>query len=180
MSFILLGVLNTQQAAVAAGAYDLLETTVLGTTATSVSFSSLSSTYSAYKHLQLRMVASSDVDQVVNLRMNGITTAVYSRHILRGDGGSVVSSNSINQGFIRLSETKATANIFTPMVVDILDFNDANKNTTVRCLSGLWADTYIEFISGVYRQTTAVDSLTISVPANNFIAGSRFSLYGIK
>jgi hypothetical protein len=62
-----------------------------------------------------------------------------------------------------------------------LDYSSTSKNTTLRALYGM-ADNInrIYLSSGLYNQTTAVSSLTLTASANNFAALSRFSLYGIK
>ena len=189
MSLILLGILNSQVSGAAAGAYDLLETQVLSSSASSVTFTGLGSC-SDYKHLQIRAVSRDDRSADVTgtfLRFNGVSTASYAEHKLQGYGSGVSSNAGTNQTEIdTVSEPAANqaANIFGTRIIDILDFSSTNKNTTVRVLSGMVGASpynYITLSSGVYLSTDAITSILLSPFASaNFIAGSRFSLYGIK
>lgn len=191
MSFILLGILNSQAAgAVGGAAYDLLETQVLSSSASSVTFTGLGS-YSDYKHLQIRAVERWEgafISSSTELTFNGDTSSSYSAHKLEGDGNSVSSDNKSNQDHIDLEATpgaNADSGIFSSRVIDILDFSSTNKNTTVRCLTGLVAPnisrTRIYLISGAYYSTDAITSLTFQpAGSTNYVTGSRFSLCGIK
>jgi hypothetical protein len=188
MSFILLGILNSQVDAGGAGAYDLLETQVLTSSASSVTFTGLGA-YSDYKHLQLRAVVRSDrassvADFLVNL--NADTGANYAFHTLGGNGTSVFSSAATSQSLMETgfaTGSTFTANAFGVIVMDILDFSSTTKNTTLRSLTGLAGteNNQIRLVSGLYNSTSAVTSLEFTSQAStNFITGSRFSLYGVK
>lgn len=172
----------------AAGAFDLLETTVLSSTASSITFSSLGS-YSAYKHLQIRATVRADGTTLtgMRLRFNGDSGNNYAHHRLQGDGSSVSSNSSganadnIFLGF-RLPGN-STANSFSALLVDILDFGSTNKNTTARIFAGYrdgvnGQNIYLN--SGMWNNTAAVTSITITQGVDNFVSGSRFSLYGVK
>jgi hypothetical protein len=188
MSFILLGILNSQAAAGGAGAYDLLETQVLASSAASVTFTGLGA-YSDYQHLQIRLVGATDAYSGFGLRFNGDTGANYASHRLYGNGGSVGSSASTSSTRIIAvnglpDETRDTSNIFGAAVIDILDFSNSSKNTTTRNLAGNGVYTDYQLIglfSGLWNNTNAVTSINLFDPsAGNFVTGSRFSLYGIK
>ena len=168
--------------------FDLLETTVLSSTATSVTFSSLGS-YSDYKHLQLRIVVRESAafadNDTMTIRFNGDTGNNYAYHRLNGNGSSVSSTGEINFSSIPLGDLvpagSTTANNFGAAVVDILDFGSSNKNTTIRALYGATnsSESDIMLLSGAWFNTAAVTSITCGI-TNTAIAGSRFSLYGIK
>jgi hypothetical protein len=147
-----------------------------------ITFSSIPQTY---KHLQIRYTAknSSSATQM-NITMNAITSGVYSRHSLLGNGSSVTSTAATSQTAIPLVESMAsstTASAVAAGVIDLLDYSSTSKNTTLRAFYGM-ADNInrVYLSSGLYNQTTAVSSLTLTASANNFAALSRFSLYGIK
>ena len=172
----------------AVSAFDLLETTILGTATATVTFSSLGS-YSDYKHLQIRAVVRSDratpftaVD--VFARLNSDTGNNYRAHRLSGDGSSVSSFAyaAVNSmGMVNIPTSTNTANIFSPVVIDILDFSSSNKNTTLRALGGnTGSSTNIGLNSGLWVNTAAVTSISLFADSSNFVAGSRFSLYGVK
>jgi hypothetical protein len=179
-----LGILSAAGAGVGvAGDYELIAT-AFGTGSSGViSFSSIPQ---EYKHLQLRYTAkNSSTATQMNITLNGITSGVYIRHSLFGNGSTVASNaSSTSQTAIQLVESMAnstTANAVNAGVIDLLDYSSASKNTTLRALYGM-ADNLnrVYLSSGLYNQTTAVSSLTLTASANNFAALSRFSLYGIK
>jgi hypothetical protein len=186
MSFMLLGILNSQAAGGGGGAYDLLETTTLTSSASSVTFSGLGS-YTDYAHLQVRMVARNGTNtSSPNITLNGDTGTNYARHNIYAYNGSVTSSSVAGNGNIDLvafnSDSNSGTNEFGVGVIDILDFSSTAKNTTIRALGGREQGDTIDFIalvSGAYFNTAAITSLAINV-FGDFAIGSRFSLYGIK
>ena len=189
MSLVLLGILNSQAAAAgAAGAYDLLETQVLTSAASSVTFTGLGS-YTDYKHLQVRMTVRTDrssADDLTMIRFNGVSSSSYANHQLYGNGSSVQSSAQTSQIYIRNTRTAGgtfTASGFSAHAIDILDFSDTSKNTTIRQLYGLTGNyKEIGLASGLFTSTAAITSINFAntLTGSNFVTGSRFSLYGIK
>lgn len=182
MSFILLGILNSQTAATSVAGFDLLETSLITTSTSSVTFSNLN-TYSQYKHLQLRITARQGFGNLL-MTFNSDTGSNYASHRLISSGtlssGASTSASSIVLG--QVATTSQTTNVFASFVVDILDFSSTNKNTTIRSLGGV-VDTgtsysWVEFRSGLWNNTSAVTSLTIG-NNGNLVSGSRISLYGI-
>lgn len=187
MSLFLLGILNSQAAGVAGGAYDFLESTVLTSSASSVTFTGLDS-YSDYKHLQIRATGRSDASATIRqvfVTLNGDTGSNYSAHYLFGNGSSVGESSASNQSYMGLQHTTAANNVagsFAGQIYDFLDFSNTNKNTTMRVFGGYDGDALniISLASGAWYNTNAVTSITLASSSANFISGSRFSLIGIK
>jgi hypothetical protein len=186
MSFMLLGILNSQAAGGGGGAFDLLETTTLTTTASSVTFSGLDTLAAGYKHLQIRMVARSDNAAVQDnnwLEFNGDTTSSnYKYHALVGDGSSVSSFGGSPLFLNEVTAASEATGNFAAKVIDILDFSSASKNTTTKTLMGKTgtAGQRAALSSGLWIDTTAVTSIRTYLSNGSFIAGSRFSLIGIK
>jgi len=171
--------------AVAPPAYELIQTQVLTSSQSAVNFSSIPQTY---KHLQLRTVVKSDNGSsfdILLMRINGATSG-YSQHALYGDGGAsqVYSSGAASTANIQVGwvNGSSTTGAFAPSIIDILDYASTVKNKTVRSLSGTPTGLPRVFLySGAYFSTTTVSSLSfVSNYAANWVAGSRFSLYGIK
>tara|TARA_R110000868_G_scaffold400141_2_gene674352 strand:+ start:10655 stop:11227 length:573 start_codon:yes stop_codon:yes gene_type:complete len=187
MSFMLLGILNSQAAGGGGGTdFDLLETTTLTTTASTVTFSGLGSYASEYDHLQIRFVAktnrSGSVDIVI-MTLNGDTGSNYSWHSLGGNGSAVEStagSSQVKINTVGVTAASATSGAMGAGVLDILDFANTSKNTTVRGLGG--EGLYdVRLISGAWYNTAAVTSITLDQNiGTTFNSTSRFSLYGIK
>jgi hypothetical protein len=177
------GILSAAAAGEFTSDYELIAT-AFGTGSSGViTFSSIPQ---EYKHLQIRYTGkNTSTGSNLQLRFNGITSGVYMRHTLLGDGSSVSSSagatsaDSIVLGNATTEIT--TANVFAGGVIDILDYTSTTKNKTIRALYGFYdATRRIHFGSGLYAQTTAVSSLTISTLTFNLTSSSRFSLYGIR
>ena len=175
----------------APNSFDLLETTTLTTTASSVTFSGLGA-YSDYKHLQIRAVtrdtrAISGANNAI-MRFNGDTGSNYRQlHALKGDGSSVSSyAEAQSSSIIPFASPSAsdTANAFTTAVIDLLDAFSANKYTTSRSLRGTnlaaaYA-TQVVLASGLWMNTAALTEVSFEPISASFAIGSRFSLYGVK
>ncbi len=173
--------------------FDLLETQVLTSPATSITFSSLSSYASTYEHLQIRWVAKSNRTGTQSdffWQANGETgQSYYAAHWLVGNGSNVQSSNTSNSiyyGWLSHSfPATDRPNQFQAGVTDILNAFDTSKNKTVRSLVGSASSWYdgggdIHLASGVFLNTAALTSFTMKDRLASIDTGSRFSLYGIK
>jgi hypothetical protein len=176
-----LGFFATTGAGAAAGAYELIQSQVLGTSAASVTFSSIPQTY---RHLQIRYVSQNSTSTVNQIQLNGDTGANYDWHILFGDGSNVFSSAVNNTTFWQFVTpfTADGASFFGSGVLDILDYSSTSKNTTSRLLAGSvrGSSNQVRLLSGLWRNTAAVTSIALNANGNNFVSGSRFSLYGLR
>jgi hypothetical protein len=173
------------------GTYELLETQILTGNQATVSFSNLNSTYgSTYQHLQVRMaVRTNRASQPLDTGIFTLNSAGsgYSSHILYGYNSSVTSSAETSAARILFGISVAastnTANAFSSHIIDVLDAFETTKNTTTRVLGGVAGTSattgVVELVSGLFNNTAAVDSITFDA-IGDFIAGSRFSLYGLR
>jgi hypothetical protein len=172
-------------AVAAVGSYDLLATEILTTSQSSVTFSSLGDYAADYQHLQVRMAirgAGAYGSLRAQVTFNSNTTG-YSSHGLIGTGSSVVSEAYTSEAFGRLGRVignSGTSNSFAGLVTDVLDPFESTKNTTIRTLNGNTGYNQIQLYSTLWNNTAAVTSMAITPEAGNWIAGSRFSLYGIR
>ena len=164
------------------GAYDSIATTTLATATSTITFSSIPATYT---HLQLRIVGGNSTTFQCNMQFNSDTASNYSSHRLTGTGAataaaartSVTSLNILSYGGLYFASSIAAAS-----VVDILDYANTNKYKTTRSLSGWDANGsgYIEFESGLWQSTTAINRIDFTMGSGNFAADTKFALYGIK
>jgi hypothetical protein len=184
---ITLGILAQSRQAVATGAFDLLESTVVGSGGqASVEFTSLGTKYaSTYQHFQLRMLVRSTRSDANNdqlgLQFNADTGNNYRRHELVGDGSTVSGTAGNAEDAIRIREietAQSTANVFNAIVLDILDPFET-KNKTVRFLNGTASRSRIMLGSGLWVNTNSVTSIKL-VPLASLAQGTRISLYGVK
>jgi hypothetical protein len=171
-------------AAAPAGAYELISTQVLSSSASSVTFSSIPQNY---KHLQVRFSARSNATTTAHdifLRFNSITTNSYAQHWLYGDGsglssfGNTTSLPTIGVGCHGANEA---ANAFGAGIVDIIDYASTSKNTTGKSLVGTTGGSHrIYLASQLLNNTAAITSVQFISQYLTFVPGSRFSLYGIQ
>jgi hypothetical protein len=173
----------------AASDYELIESAILTSDASSVTFSNLGTYSSTYKHLQIRYVGrtiTGDDIEELRVQFNANTGSNYSRHGLEGRNGSVVSggnssTTSAQAGWLARN---ASSNVFSGGVIDILDPYSTTKNTTVRGLSGFHFSSgfqqMISLSSGAFYNTASITEIKLFGTTYNLAANSRFSLYGIK
>ena len=169
--------------------FELIETQILGSSTASITFSSLGTYSSTYKHLQLRWTyrgTNANLFDGILIRFNGDTTTSYTWHRLFGGDSAVASSASTTASSIGITSqmggTGATS-AFSSGVMDVLDAYSTTKNKTIRALTGRLpgaSERFVNLTSGVYRQTASITSLTLIGEAGSIAANSRFSLYGIK
>ena len=184
MSFLI----NPFAFAVAGGDFESIATVTVGSGgAANIDFTSISA---SYQHLQLRGISKSTStgadSQWFYMQLNSDTASNYNSHQLYGTGASAVATNNASDA-IRLGgsvRSSAASQMFTTHVIDILDYANTSKNTTVRSFSG-W-DTnntttgVVWHSSGLWRSTSAVTSIRLGIVVENFTQHSTFALYGIK
>ena len=186
MALFPLGILSAAGAGGGAvGDYELIETQILGSSQPSITFSNLGNFSSTYKHLQIRALTRTDqVNDGIFIRFNSDTGSNYADHNLGGNGSSIFSqarTSQTNIQFARTAYSSMTASSFSGIVLDILDAYSTTKNKTIRSLSGMTGGANnLQLYSGLWNNTAAISSLNIFPGATNFVAGSRFSLYGIR
>ena len=183
------GVLSAAGAGGVVGTYELIETQILGSSQSSITFSNLGTYSSTYKHLQIRLTArgSNNATWEINeMRFNGDSGANYANHLLRGGGSTVSSSGGgggTSIGFETVGNT-APSGAFAAVIIDILDAYSTTKNKTTRTIWGRHnaSDNAITLTSGLWQNTNAISSivLTDGGGARSFLTGSRFSIYGIR
>jgi hypothetical protein len=166
--------------------YDALATVTLSASAASITFAGIPT---GYKHLQLQCIARSTRSQNSGygvITFNSDTGSNYSYHSLEGDGASAAASGSASTAYPTLlffPGSLRSADIFGVAIVDILDYANTNKNTTLRALDGYDSNGagILALHAGAWYNTAAITSMTITeFNGNNFTANSQFALYGVK
>ena len=182
------GILSAAGVSDEAGTYELIETITLGSSQASIVFSNLDTYSSTYKHLQIRGVSRSNFAsnyEIVGMRLNGDTAGNYSLHNLLGNGSTVTSNATANADVVLATigaGNTNTADLFAPIVIDILDAYSTTKNKTVRAFAGL-PDTNreIRLSSGAWRNTNSITSASIVPLAGTaWLTATRLSIYGIR
>jgi hypothetical protein len=170
-----------------AGDFESIATvSVTGATAANVEFTSIPATFT---HLQIRALGRTDraaTGDFINIQFNSITTSSYALHELLGDGSSASSNPGVSQTATatqRFGGANATAGVFGVFVLDILDYANTNKNTTIRGLGGTDnnGSGIVSLSSGLFNATNAISSIKF-LPGlgSNFVQYTQFALYGIR
>ena len=169
--------------------FESIATTTVGAGgASSITFSSITATYT---HLQIRYLAKTSraaVNDYAKLEINGdTTTSNYRSHSLNADGSSAYAETTANAIALGGFPGNTNASMFGVGVIDILDYANTSKNKTIRTLGGFDQNSastgtaWIGLDSGLWMSTSAINSLVItSGTSSNFVQYSSFALYGIK
>ena len=151
-----------------------------------ITFSSIPSTY---KSLQLRVFGSSTAAGTdfrnTNIRFNSDSGSNYAKHSLTTEGSAAYalgggSQTEINTNFGYIPGSSLTAS--GAAIIDIIDYANTNKNTTVKMLAGGDGNGSGNFnlASGAWFNTSAINSITLTLQTGNYSVDSTLALYGIK
>lgn len=153
------------------------------TSGSTITFSSIPSTY---KHLQLRMkIHTSTTGDTIYVRLNGDTSANYTRHYLQGNGTSATAVGNTGRTYMQVGGFSTTTSDTTyaySVISDLIDYADTTKNKTLRTFSGIDKNGTGDMIlaSNLWLSTSAVNSITVAIDTNTFASGTSIALYGIK
>jgi hypothetical protein len=173
----------------ATNTYVALDKVTLGSAAATVTFNSISSAYT-----DLVIVCNtytrfgSETASTMWIRFNGDTGTNYSTTGLSGNGTSASSSRVSNSNYAEVAQTMAktgtTSTVFTPAILQIMNYRNSTNNKTILSRSGNEDGTNntsrrTDARGSLWRNTAAITSITIGNDAIEYLAGSTFELYGI-
>ena len=156
--------------------YEPIASTTLGSAANSLSFTSIPSTFS-----DLILVGNWAANGVagMEIRCNSDSGTNYSMTWLLGNGSSASSSRAANNTVLN-SNIYGTTNGRVSAVVQFMSYANTSVNKTVLFAGGA-ADQIVNRSVGLWRNTAAISSITISIFSSvNYASGSTFSLFGVK
>jgi hypothetical protein len=151
--------------------YTALANITLGSSASSVTFSSIPATYR-----DLVVVVDGTISagggELVFVNFNGDTTSGnYSAVTAVGDGSAASSGTSPRRFGLHYPARSST-------IASIMDYSATDKHKTYLSRSGSAANA-LEMDAGRWANTAAITSVKILVDANAFASGTSFALYGI-
>jgi len=157
--------------------YEPIATTTLSTATASVTFSSISGSYTDLVVVIDGTTASSFGQ--VQMRLNGDTGTNYSTTYIWGTGAAAVSdrdsnitTGGMNPGFLG---TGFGNNIF-----NIQNYSNTTTYKTVLGRSSVAGNRVAATVS-LWRSTSAINELRFNIlGGQNFASGSTFTLYGIQ
>lgn len=160
--------------------YESIATTTLGSAQNSVSFTSISSSFTDL--VIILWTGSASATQDLFLQFNADTATNYSSTWLRGDGTAAASSRGSSATSMRLTDKGSPTTTSAMMVrINVMNYANATTNKTViaradNAASGLDATV------GLWRKTPeAINRVDLFLGGSaTFASGSTFTLYGIK
>lgn len=172
--------------------YVLIASSVLSSTATSVTFSSIPATYTDLIMRWSTRSNSGGDSTDATFRLNGSSSTIYSSRILYSNGSSVINDAISNRAdlysnFLTTGGT-ATSNSFSSGELYLPSYTSStNKPVSIngRTEFNSIANPQTTMVAGLFRDTTAITSITMysgatASPSDSFVSGSSFYLYGIK
>lgn len=154
--------------------YTALANLTLGSTASSVTFSSIVGTY---RDLML-VVQAKNTSGATGLRgrFNGDSGTNYSFVLMDGDGSTAASVAASGQNLLSMGTNSTADNV---QIVNVMDYSATNKHKTVLTRAN-GASSSVTAFANRWASTAAITTFLIFPEANSFAAGSSFALYGVK
>lgn len=154
------------------GTYEPIATTTLATATSTVTFSSISGSYT-----DLILVINHKGTGTSNIcfRLNADSSTNYSRTSINGDGTSVASYRSTNDnlGYIGVATTA-----FGNTIMQFNNYSNTNTFKTILATTYQSNDSVISRVN-LWRSTSAINQISL-VSGPTYDIGSTFTLYGIK
>jgi len=154
--------------------YTPLATVTLGTSVSSVTFSSIPSTY---RDLILVFAGTRTGNNNVQYRFNSDTGTNYATVIAAGNGsGTTTGAESLSFLFSTSYTLQTDTQLNT--ILQVMDYSatDKHKATLLRFSQ---AGSGVSIAAGRWANTAAITSVQIYTGNNDFGSGSTFSLYGV-
>jgi len=163
-----------------ASTYEPIATTTVAIAATSITFSSIPSTYTDLRLVIVfkAVLAGSNP----GYQFNSDTGSSYSYTAINGSGTAAASqsSNTNNQCYLISNSTASTAQsqIFT---TDIFSYTGSNYKTLLTTFSGdLNGSGNVSGVVNLWRSTAAINSVKFLFDSGTMAIGTSATLYGIK
>ena len=165
----------------AGSTYTPIANQVLGSSAASVTFSSIPSTYTDLILVTMVQKTNSGSGSGFNMRFNSDTGTNYSNTYLEGSGSSASSYRSSNSTGANAGALTSSA-VSTQFDVNINQIMNYSNSTTYKTLITRYNDNEYSYVGSsvsLWRNTAAITSITL-YSSIDFAVNSRFTLYGIQ
>ena len=154
-----------------------------------VTFSSIPSTYSSLKLIITSQSTYTAYNSNVLMTFNGDGTAIYGDRAIFTDGNvPYYIYNNGPRNYINLANGCQTGTYMTSgwgvAEIDIPNYAATDIYKSAQAIWGVNALSYpagyLSNASGYWKSTDAINSITLLSGSLNYVAGSRFSLFGVK
>jgi hypothetical protein len=162
--------------------YKPLQSIALTSATTSITFSGIDQNYTDLVLVASTTVATASGNLVMTF--NGDTTSgLYSKTQIEGTGSTVISGRTTGANNIGLDSNMGSDTINPSIhIINLTNYsNTTGFKTILHRQSSFWsANPGTALRVGLWRNTNAITSITLTSTSVNFNAGSTFDLYGIK
>jgi hypothetical protein len=166
--------------------YDSIASTTLTTNQSSITFSSISSSYTDLYLVAFARTTRASVTDLLRLGFNGDTSASnYSATFLASDtsqgtaySGRYVRGDYYGPIFPAITAANETANVFGVVLVHINNYSNTTTNKTYLARGNYKVD--LGATVGLWNNTNAISSIVISGAFGDLVTGTTLSLYGIR
>lgn len=159
--------------------YEPIATTTLSTAASSITFSSIPTTYT---DLRVVFTGTGTTSVGIKARFNNDSGTNYSYVEMLGNGGSAFSGRQGDLNYFALdTQTNLSTTIPTIKTLDVFSYAGSNyKTTLVYQSNNLNTSGNIIAMAHLWRSTSAINEISLLVFSSTIAAGSTATLYGIK
>jgi hypothetical protein len=165
----------------AGSTYTPIATQTLSSAQSSVTFSSISGSYTDLV-LVCAWKAATTNNSTILLTFNGVGSGgVYSGTQLYGNGSTVGSARNTNADFISIARAVGAPAVIGDTGTYIINCQNYSNTTTFKSVlaRASSADSGTEADVGLWRSTSAITSITLQADTSGIAIGSTFTLYGI-
>jgi hypothetical protein len=159
----------------------LIESKTLGADAASIEFTSIPQTFTDLMFVASTRASTAGTSVEPCLVTFNANTSNYTHQTLNGSGSAATAASGTSRLVFNAPRTGTTASTFGNVCVYIPNYAGAtNKSySTDSVTEHNAAEAHQTLIGGLWSDTAAITSAKFEPTANNFIAGSTISLYGI-
>ena len=161
--------------------YTPIATTTLGSAASSVTFSSISGSYTDLIIVVNPQLASGVGNTNLTMRVNSDTGTNYSWTRLTGDGSSAGSDRASNYSSMILCNAGYMNNAApSSYIIHVMNYSNTSTYKTVINRANL-ASVGTDAVVNLWRSTAAINNIQLYAQSGgNMASGSTFTLYGVK
>jgi hypothetical protein len=162
--------------------YDKIATTTLGSASSTITFSSIANSWT---DLRLVLVASTTgtSDYNCQINYNGDFSADYSRTLINAIGSTIYSARNANQASLDWVYVLGINPVPALVTYDIFSYAGSTFKTTLITASNdvnSSGNNTVNRTVGLWRDTGAITSITLTASGTTFAVGTSATLYGIK
>ena len=155
--------------------YEKIATTTLGSATATITFSSISGSYT---DLVLVLAGKNDAagNRAARLQFNSDSGSNYSYTYIQSDGSSSTATRASSQ------TTMQFGNFTGEQSLSIINIQNYSNTTTYKTASTKTSapNTVVQAFVGLWRSTSAITRIDLTLNADNFNTGCVATLYGIK